>query len=247
MAESRTLWPEGPAGDPKRFFLFLCLLLRKEREEQKGAKSPFKLRASISLSTPTPTISRRQNDPCDPARLLAELPNERTTSGNFLPMATLPASRPSPPPGWVLPGRRSHCGSRRPAPGTGCKRSAAASAGAGCLSEGAQGSGGGGAVSITVRVSLESKFSSLLTLQAAPGRAEPPFSAPRSSRPIRRFRGYLPGGFGAGLALSSAPLWLANFAGPAARRAAPCAHVCASCGWRWMPGSGARLGGQGSS
>ncbi|MEJ1284082.1 hypothetical protein NN561_015062 [Cricetulus griseus] len=112
----------------------------------------------LSLSTPTPTTSSRQSDPCDPAWLLAELPNERTTSGNFLPMATLPASRPSPPPGWVLPRRRSHRGSRRPAPGTGCKRSAAAGAGAGCLSEGSQSSGG--AVSITVRVSQEPKFSS---------------------------------------------------------------------------------------
>lgn len=155
------------------------------------SRKPFKLGVPISLSTPTPTTSCRQSDPCDPAWLLTRLPNERTTSGNFLLMATLPASRPSPPPGWVLPGRRSHRGSRRPAPGTGCKQSTAAGEGAGCLSEGAQVSGG--AVSITVQVSLEPKFSSLLTLQAAPGRAEPPFSAPRFSCPIRRLRGIFPG------------------------------------------------------
>lgn len=91
-----------------------------------------------------------------------------------------PPPAPSPPPGWVLPGRRSHRGSRRPAPGTGCERSRVASTGAGCLLEGAQGSGG--AVSITVRIFLEPKFSSLLTLQKASSGAESPFSAPRSSR-----------------------------------------------------------------
>lgn len=59
--------------------------------------------------------------------------------------------------------------------------------------------------------------------------------------------GLPPLGFGAGLALGSEHLRLANFAGPTARRAAPCAHVCASCGQGWMPGSGTLLGGPGSS
>lgn len=192
------VWPSpgryarrGRAGDPKCFFLFLRWLLRKAWGRAERNQGSFQIGVPIYLSTPTPTTSRRRSDPSDPAWLLTRLPNERTTSGNFLLMATLPASRPSPPPGWVLPGRRSHRGSRRPAPGTGCKQKTAAGAGAGCLSEGAQVSGG--AVSITVRVSLVPKFSSLLTLQAAPGRAEPPFSAPRFSCPIRRLRGIFPG------------------------------------------------------
>lgn len=197
MGSRETVWPSpgrcarrGRAGDPKCFLLLLRRLLGKARTEQKEAKPPPKLGVPLSLSTPTQSTSRRQGDPCDPAWSLAELSNERTTSGNFLPVATLPASRPSPPPGWVS-GRCSHSGSRRPAPGAGCDRSAVAGAGAGCLLEGAQGSGG--EVSITVRVSLEPKFASLLTLQEAYGEAEPLFLAPRSSRPIRRFRGTSPG------------------------------------------------------
>lgn len=196
VGSRETVWPSpgryawrgwrGRTSDPKCFHLFLRWLFRKARGEQKEAKPPLKLGVPVSLSTPTQTTSRRQGDPCDPAWSLDELPNERTTSGNFLLVATLPASRPSPPPGWVLRGRRSHRshrGSRRPAPGTGCERSRVAGAGARCLLEGAQGSGG--AVSITVRFSLEPKFSSLLTLQKASSGAESPFSAPRSSRPIQ--------------------------------------------------------------
>lgn len=174
--------PVGAApATPNAYSSFCAGYSVKRRGEQKEAKPLLKLGVPVSLSTPTQTTYRRQGDPCDPAWSLDELLNERTTSGNFLLVATLPASRPSPPPGWVFSGRRSQRGSRRPAPGTGCERSTVAGADALYLLEGAQGSGG--AVSITVRISLEPKFSSLLTLQKASSRAEPPFSAPRVLAP----------------------------------------------------------------
>lgn len=110
VGSRETVWPSpgryarrGRTGDPKCFLLFLRWLFRKVRGEQKEAKTPLKFGVPVSLSTPPQTTSRRQGDPCDLAWSLDELPNERTTSGNFLLLATLPASRPSPPPGWVLP------------------------------------------------------------------------------------------------------------------------------------------------
>lgn len=77
-----------------------------------------------------------------------------------------------------------------------------------------------------------------LTLQAASDGAEPLLSAPPPWRPIRGLS-VPPGGAGPRRALGSAPSRLANFAGPAARRAAPRAHVRAGGG---AAGTAAGLG-----
>lgn len=82
-----------------------------------------------------------------------------------------------------------------------------------------------------------------LTLQAASGGAEPPLSPPPPRRLIRGLS-VPPGDAGPGRALGSAPSGLANFAGPAARRAAPRAHVRSGCG---AAGTSAGLGDQGLS
>ncbi|TKC47677.1 hypothetical protein EI555_004421, partial [Monodon monoceros] len=79
--------------------------------------------------------------------------------------------------------------------------------------------------------------------RAASGGAEPPLSPPPPRRLIRGLS-VPPGDAGPGRALGSAPSGLANFAGPAARRAAPRAHVRSGCG---AAGTSAGLGDQGLS
>ncbi|XP_030618017.1 collagen alpha-1(III) chain-like [Delphinapterus leucas] len=79
--------------------------------------------------------------------------------------------------------------------------------------------------------------------EAASGGAEPPLSPPPPRRLIRGLS-VPPGDAGPGRALGSAPSGLANFAGPAARRAAPRAHVRSGCG---AAGTSAGLGDQGLS
>lgn len=70
VGSRETVWPSpgrcarrGRTGDPKCFLLFRHWLFRKVRGEQKEAKPPFKLGVPVSLSTPTQTTSRRQDDP----------------------------------------------------------------------------------------------------------------------------------------------------------------------------------------